>query len=153
MTTERVRTTSWKGEIPVHYLYTFGLAGERFFREVKERGAFVGARCEVCRVTYVPPWIFCERCFAELNDLCDVGTRGTVETFTRCFERADGTRLAKPEIVAYVRIDGTGGGLVHRLTGVAERDVKIGMKVEALFAEPSRRCGGIGDILGFRPVY
>lgn len=151
MTYETMKKT-WEGEIPVHYLYTFGLAGERFFREVKERGVFVGTKCTACDVTYVPPRVYCERCFADLCDYVDVGTRGTVETFTFCKEKADGTKLQKDEVIAYIKIDGTDGGLVHRLDGVDRKGVKIGMTVEAVFQESSKRCGGIGDIIGFRPA-
>lgn len=151
MTTD-IKAKRWEGEIPVHYLYTFGLAGEKFFREVKERGTFVGTRCEKCQVTYVPPRIYCERCFAELGQYIDVGTRGRVETFTVCHEAADGTRLAKPQIVACVRIDGTDGGLVHCLSGVKPGEVRIGMQVEAVLALPAKRTGGLGDILSFRPA-
>lgn len=150
--TQEIRTKKWEGNIPVHYLYTFGLAGEKFFREIKDRGMFVGTKCDACNVTYVPPKIYCERCFAELAQYVDVGMNGTVETFTVCREAADGTHLPEPELIAYVRIDGTDGGLVHRLTGLKRDAVKIGMKVEAVFADPVKRTGGIGDVLGFRPV-
>jgi len=142
----------WEGEIPVHYLYTFGLAGEKFFREIKDHGTFVGTHCDKCDVTYVPPRIYCERCFAELQNYKDVGTKGTVETYTVCHESLEGKRLSKPEIIACVRIDGTGGGLVHRLSGVEPSKIKIGMKVEAVLADSAKRTGTINDILHFRPL-
>lgn len=150
--TNEVKTKKWDGEIPVHYLYTYGLAGENFFRAVKDKGTFVATRCTKCNVTYVPPRIYCERCFAELTNYSDVGTKGTVETYTVCHESLEGKRLQKPEIIAGVRIDGTDGGLVHRLAGIEPGNVKIGMKVEAVFAEPAKRTGAITDILHFRPI-
>lgn len=145
------RTKTWEGEIPVHYLYTYGLAGEKFFREIKDRGVFVATRCDACNVTYLPPRIYCERCFAELNFYHDVGKKGSVETFTICHEAADGSRLEEPQVIAYIRIAGTDGGIIHKIANVREGDIKIGMNVEAVFAEPSKRTGSITDILYFRP--
>ena len=142
----------WEGEIPVHYLYTYGLAGERFFREIKEKGTFIGTRCDKCNVTYVPPRIYCERCFTELNNFKDVGTKGSIETYTVCHESLEGKKLTQPEIIACVKIDGTDGGLVHRLSGVEPSKVKIGMKVEPVFVDPPKRTGAITDILHFRPL-
>ena len=145
---QEIKTKKWDGEIPVHYLYTYGIAGEKFFREIKDKGTFVATKCDKCNVTYVPPRIYCERCFAELKDYKDVGTKGTIETYTICSESLDGKRLPKPEIIACIRIDGTDGGLIHRLSEPS----KIGTKVEAVFAEPSKRTGSINDILYFRPL-
>ncbi len=147
-----IKTKVWEGEIPVHYLYTFGIAGEKFFRAIKERGVFTSSRCESCDVTYLPPRTYCERCMAELTEQKDAGSKGVVGTFTICHEAQDGSRLKEPQILAQVTIDGSDGSIIHRLSGVTADAVKIGMKVEAVFAEPSKRSGGIGDILHFRPV-
>jgi uncharacterized OB-fold protein len=147
-----VKTKKWEGEIPVHYLYTCGIAGERFFREIKDNGKFVGTKCEKCNVTYVPPRIYCERCFAELNKYLDVGTKGTVESYTLCKEAADGTKLSKPAAIASIRLDGTNGGLIHRIGGIDPENIKIGMRVEAVFTEKSKRTGHINDVLHFRPI-
>lgn len=149
---KEIITKKWEGEIPVHYLYTYGLAGEKFFREIKDRGTFVATKCDKCNVTYVPPRIYCERCFAELGNYKDVGTKGTVETYTICHESLEGKRLSKPEVIACVRIDGTDGGIVHRLAVNDRAKVKIGMKVEAVFADTAKRTGNISDILHFRPI-
>lgn len=147
-----IKTKKWEGEIPVHYLYTYGIAGEKFFREIKDNGKFVGTKCEKCNVTYVPPRIYCERCFAELGNYFDVGTKGTVETYTLCAESFDGTKLSKPVGIAGIRIDGTQGGLVHRISEIEPKNIKIGMRVEAVFAEKSKRTGHISDISHFRPA-
>lgn len=150
MSTE-IQTKSWHGEIPVHYLYTYGVAGEKFFRELKERGVFVATRCEACNVTYLPPRIYCERCFAEISGkYIDVATQGTLETFTVCHEGVDGLPLARPQFLGFIRIDGTNGGIVHKISVIRQSDLKLNMKLEAVFEEPSKRIGAISDILHFR---
>jgi uncharacterized OB-fold protein len=140
---------AWPGELPVTSRYTFGMAGERFFRAIKEEGKIYGSRCATCEITYVPGRQFCERCMDELNEWLDVGTQGEVHTFTLLYENLDGSTREEPEIVAFVRIGD--GGIVHRLDDVNYEEVTIGMTVEAVFKPKSKRQGSILDIQHFRP--
>lgn len=144
--------TSWKDKIPVNYIYTAGIAGEKFFREIKDNARIVGIKCDKCEVTYVPPKIYCERCFNRLENYIDVGTKGTVHTFTICYENVDGTKKEEPTIIAMVKIDGTDGGLIHWLGEVHPKEVKIGMSVEAIFKAKEEREGSILDIKYFKPI-
>lgn len=141
---------AWRGEMPVVSRYTAGLAGERFFRAVKDEGRILGTRCTQCDRTYVPATIFCERCLGKLEEWVDVGTRGQVHTYTLLYEDLDDARLDTPEIVAFVRLGN--GGLVHRLGEVEAEAVTIGMPVEAVFKPADERDGSILDIVYFRPV-
>lgn len=150
--TKNIDMTSWKGKIPLNYIYTVGIAGERFFREIKDNAKFVGTKCDKCNVIYVPPKIYCERCFNRLENYIDVGTKGTVHTFTICYENVDGTKKEEPTIIAMVKIDGTDGGLIHRLCEVDPKEVKIGMTVEAIFKTKEEREGSILDIKYFKPI-
>jgi uncharacterized OB-fold protein len=149
------RTTDvshWEGQIPMSYVYTVGRAGEKFFREIIN-GKIFGARCDPCNITYVPPRTYCEKCFARLEDhYVDVGTKGTVHTFTQCHETYDGRKKDPPSIVAMIRIDGTQGGLVHWIGGTDFESVCFGMPVEAVFKAKKDRVGSILDIKHFRPA-
>jgi len=141
----------WPGQIPMSYIYTAGRAGEKFFREIMN-GRILGARCDSCEITYVPPRTYCEKCFARLEDrYVEVGTKGQVHTFTLCYQSFDGTRRETPSIVAIIRIDGTDGGLVHWLGEVEFKEVYIGMPVEAVFKSEGEREGSILDVKYFKP--
>ena len=141
---------SMLGDLPVVSRYTFGLAGERFFRAIKDSGRILGSRCPDCDRTYVPATIFCERCLGELDEWVDVGTSGFVQTFTLLYENYDGTYRETPEVIAFVRLGD--GGLIHRLDEIAHEDVCIGMEVEAVFESEEERVGSILDITHFRPI-
>ncbi len=141
---------AWLGELPVTSRYTFGLAGERFFRAIEEEGRILGSRCHRCERTYVPATAFCERCLGELDEWVDVGTLGEVYTYTLLYENLDGTQRESPEIVAFVRL--ADGGLVHRLGEVEPEAIVIGMPVQAVFKPAAQREGSILDILYFRPL-
>jgi len=142
----------WHGTMPVQYLYTAGVAGERFFQTLRRKGVFAVTTCAECQVTYLPPRLYCERCFADLSEAwAEVAPSGRVHTYTVVHEDQDGRPLDPPQVVAFVRIDGTSGGLIGRLLHLRPQDVQVEMPVDAVLAPPRRRRGGMDDIAGFAP--
>jgi uncharacterized OB-fold protein len=141
---------SWQGNLPVTSRYTFGLAGEKFFRTIKDEGKIFGTRCPKCERVYVPAVLFCERCLSELDEWIDVGTNGEVHTFTLLYQNFDGTPRDDPEIIALISLGD--GGIIHRLEKIDPENIKIGMAVKAVFKPSDQRQGSILDILHFEPV-
>lgn len=141
--------TAWFGNLPVTSRYTFGIAGERFFRAIMDDGKILGTKCSRCERIYVPATLFCERCFGKLEDWVDVGTTGEVHTFTLLYNNFDGSPRDTPEVIAFISLGD--GGLIHRLGGVDPEDIEIGMKVEAVFKDKDDREGSILDIVYFKP--
>jgi uncharacterized protein len=139
------------GSMPVSHRYTAGLAGERFFRALRDRAVFLATRCEACGVTYCPARAFCERCLAGLDNDVEVGPGGTLESFTVVHLGLDGERLDPPPLVGLIRLDAADSLLVHRLDGSVRADLRIGMRVEAVFEEPARRRGHLDDVRHFTP--
>lgn len=142
----------WYGNMPLESEYTVGIAGERFFRTLKDEGVFVGTVCPNCDLIYVPPSIYCERCFTELEEWVEVPSKGEVYTFTILTRSLEGEPLEKPDVLALVRLEGTHGGFVHRLEEVELEEVEIGMAVEAVLKPAEAREGSILDIIHFRPL-
>ncbi len=140
---------AWYGSLPVPSRYTYGLAGERFFRALKDDGAILGSYCPDCDHTYVPATVFCERCLGELNDWRDMGLVGELHTFTVLHIGYDGALLEKPEVVGLVSFGD--GGLVHRLKADPD-ELYIGMPMQAVLKPKTKREGSILDIEGFKPV-
>lgn len=130
--------------------YTYGIAGERFFREIKDNAKITGAKCQKCNLIYVPPRIYCERCFEGLEEWCEIENKGEIHTYTISWVDLDGFRLKEPVILALVKFDGVYGGLVHKVEEISADNVKIGMKVSAVFKE--KRKGSILDIKYFKPI-
>ncbi len=148
------RARAVRDNLPFTSLYTMGLAGEKFFRALKEEGKILGTRCEACDIAYVPGRLYCERCFAHLDDDAwfDAGTTGHVHTFTVMHIDLDGSPLETPRILAFVEIGETDGGIVHDLGEVDPEQVYFGMPVEAVLKPPDERTGSITDILYFKPI-
>lgn len=143
----------WPGHMEVdHFHYTAGLAGELFFRALRDEGKLLGSRCQACGIAYLPPRIYCERCFAKLDEFVDVGLRGQVRTFTIARIDKEGHRLEPPEVRALISFGEDVTDLLHLLGEVEPEDVYIGMEVEPVLKPPEEREGKITDILYFRPV-
>lgn len=148
--TNPLKTRHWLGNMEAHYVYTLGVAGERFFKELKENGRIMGAKCPRCGIVYVPPRMYCEKCFAKLEEWVDVGRKGVIHTFTIATLDIDGKKLEKPEIYALIKFESAHGGIIHK---IGETDtVFIGMKVEAVLKPLEERNASINDIAYFRPV-
>ena len=143
---------NWRGDMPTQGRYTAGIAGERFFREIKEKAQFLATVCLDCDITYMPPRLYCEQCFAHLDEWIEVEPLGHVHTFTILHRNLDEEPLPEPRVLAFVTLDDTDGGLVHYLGEVEAEDVYLGMAVEAVFKDEDEREGSINDIEYFRPV-
>ena len=140
---------AWRGNLPVTSRYTYGIAGEKFFRTLKDEGKIMGTVCNNCGRTYVPATAFCERCLSELTEWVDVGLVGELHTFTLVFVDYDGNPLDEPERVGFIKFGD--GGIVHKLE--AEPDtLEIGIKMEAVLKPKNKRTGSILDIEHFKPV-
>lgn len=142
----------WSGNIPVSYVYTAGLAGERFFRELRDKERLIGTACSKCRTVYLPPRLYCERCFKELQKWKAIPKKGMVHTYTQSYLDLDGNQLPIPVTVAFITFKGVSGGLIHKLDEVHPEELKIGLKVTPVFEDKKTRAGSILDIKYFRPV-
>lgn len=132
------------------YIYTSGLAGERFFVALRDSGRLLASRCKACGLDYLPPRIFCEDCFAELKEFVDIPAEGRVAAFTVAHLDRTGAKLDPPQLWAFVTFERIRGGLVHRL--LTPRDAaRPGMRVRARLKPRDARTGTILDIEGFEP--
>jgi uncharacterized OB-fold protein len=142
----------WYGELPVKSLYTVGIAGEKFFRHLKDKGKFLGVRCSNCEIVYVPPKIYCERCFNELTEYLEVSDCGSLESFTCLYIGLDGKPLKEPILVGLINLDGSNTYLVHKLGECSIEELCLGMRVCAVLKPKEERQGDINDILYFKPT-
>jgi uncharacterized OB-fold protein len=141
----------WEGHIPIRHRYTPGVAGEAFFRALKDRGEFLASRCDSCGVTYCPARLFCERCFAGPFEAdVQVGPGGTLMAFSIGHVGIEEEPLDEPRAVGLVRLDGADTVLMHFLVEAGE--LRAGMRVEPVFEAKSKRTGSILDVRGFRPA-
>ncbi|MBM4249529.1 MAG: Zn-ribbon domain-containing OB-fold protein [Euryarchaeota archaeon] len=139
-------------ETGLSYTWSAGVAIGTYLEGLKE-GRLLGVRCRPCSRIMVPPRLFCEECFRTVDEFVPVRDTGTVNTFAICYIRTDASRQKKPQLPAVIELDGAskGMGILHLLGEVRPADVKIGMKVRAVWKPARERRGDITDIRYFRP--
>ena len=145
------RSRQVSGDIPIYHRYTLGVAGERFFKAMRDDRQLLASPCPKCQDRLLPPKMYCERCFEETSDdWVAVDGPGYVRSFTVVHKSLDEEPLDPPVIIALVSWEGVRGGLVHRIEGVTPDQVTMGMAVEPEWAE--QRVGALSDISHFRAV-
>ena len=137
------------------YNWDCGVAIGRYLDELKN-GKIIGKKCNSCKRIMLPPRMFCEICFCPTDDWVYVEDTGTINTFSICNVHWDASRVKEDEtypIPAVIEIDGAseGMGILHHIKEVEPEDVKIGMKVKAVWKPAEERTGDIRDIEYFKP--
>lgn len=138
------------------YAWDTGVAINRYLSELK-KGKIIATNCNKCNRTMLPPRLFCELCFVTSNNWVHVQDTGTVNTFSICYVNWDASRIKEgedPYLPAVIEIDGAtaGMGIMHLLGEVEPDQIKIGMKVKAVWKEEAERTGSITDIKYFKPL-
>ncbi|HSG28277.1 MAG TPA: Zn-ribbon domain-containing OB-fold protein [Candidatus Krumholzibacterium sp.] len=150
----KVLTTEWQPNL--QYAWDNGVAIGRYLAELKN-GRIIGRACYECDRIMLPPRMFCELCFRPTDEWVYVKDTGVINTFSIAKVNWDASRRTPEEgplLPAVIEIDGAskGMGIMHMLGEVAPEDIKVGMKVKAVWKPAAERTGAITDILYFKPV-
>lgn len=150
-----------EGKIPtvkhrprIKYLWSAGVAMSRFLEGLKE-GKIVGSTCKKCDRIMVPPRAFCEQCFKPVDGYTYVKDTGTINTWSVSYIAGDASRIKEPILVAVIDLDGAskGMGILHLLGEIGDwKQIKFGMRVQAVWKSPEERTGAITDIKYFKPL-
>lgn len=140
--------------ISASFSWSVGKYMDRYIKELKNK-KFFGVKCPKCGNIYLPPRMICGSCFTKMDEWVEVSDKGTVESFTIGYVRLDREEgglkdLEKPEIIGLIKHDGTDSCLVHRLDEVKPEDVKVGMRVQAVWSDEPE--GNLGDVKYYKPI-
>jgi uncharacterized protein len=137
----------------LRYSWASGVAVSRFLSELKN-GRLIARKCNKCKRIMIPPRMFCEDCFRDTDEWVYVKDTGVVNTYSIAHVGSDASRLSNPLFVVVIDIDGASElmGFLHLLGEVAEKDIKVGMKVKAVWKPAEERSGSILDIKYFKPL-
>jgi uncharacterized OB-fold protein len=97
-------------------------------------GRLVGKRCDVCNLVYFPPRNgTCPRDGALLGDDVELPATGTITTFCVVNVPFLGQAITPPYVAASIMLDGADLAFQHLIQEIAAEDVRIGMRVEAVW--------------------
>ncbi len=140
-----------EGKMALPYSYFAGRVGSKFITTIRDQKKIMGVKCPTCGIVYLPPRQVCDKDFTDIRDnWVDVGTEGKVTNFT--VVRYDDKHLPRkaPFVLALIKLEGADTPFMHIVEECPIENVKIGMKVEAVFAE--KTTSTILDIDHFKPA-
>jgi len=114
------------------------------------QGKILGRKCGACGSVYVPAVSYCRKCFLDIQDLVEVGTRGTVRTFTVNLADVRGNPVDEPQVLGCFQLEGSDSWIMGSLVIDDWRKVRVGMPVRIRFRE--ERKGELADIECWEPV-
>ena len=131
--------------------HTASLPESRFLRALEE-GKLVGARTGHGGKVYFPAREADPATGQQLDEFVELPDKGTVTTFAIINIPFAGQRIKPPYVAAYVLLDGADIPFLHLVTEIDAADVRMGMRVEAVW-KPREEWGlGIDNIDYFRPT-
>ncbi|BBH18494.1 DNA-binding protein [Nocardioides baekrokdamisoli] len=136
--------------VSLDYVYAASPEESAFFRGMAE-GRILGQRCPVCRKVYVPPRGACPVDGVPTTDEVELAGSGTVTTFCIVNVPFLGQRITPPYVSAYVLLDGADIAFLHLIQGIDAHDVRMGMRVEAVWKPREEWGTTIENILHFQP--
>ncbi len=131
--------------------HTASLPESTFLRALEE-GRLVGARTGENGKVYFPAREADPATGQQLTEFVELPDKGTVTTFAIINIPFAGQRIKPPYVAAYVLLDGADIPFLHLVTEIDAADVRMGMRVEAVW-KPREEWGlGIDNIDYFRPT-
>lgn len=131
--------------------HTASLPESAFLRGLEE-GKLLGARTGKTGKVYFPPKEADPATGLELDEFVELPDKGTVTTFAVINIPFAGQRIKPPYVAAYVLLDGADIAFLHLIQEIDAADVRMGMRVEAVW-KPREEWGlGIDNIEYFRPT-
>ena len=130
---------------------------ETTFLKALEEGKLLGARTRHGRdgqpgKVYFPPKEADPATGLELDEFIELPDKGTVTTFAVINIPFPGQRIKPPYVAAYVLLDGADIPFLHLVTEIDPADVRMGMRVQAVW-KPREEWGlGIDNIDYFKPT-
>lgn len=138
---------------PTRLEYEYTATGSHAeFLENLAQGRLIGRRCPRCQKVYVPARGSCPRCGIETAETVEVSDRGTVTTFCVVRVPSENIDVKLPYVAAHILLDGADLPVFALIQECEVEDVRIGMRVEAVWAPKENWGPTFENIRYFRPT-
>lgn len=147
---EGVEPAELKSGIAVPYHWWAGDTASRFLTSIRDEKKILGLKCFQCNKVLLPPRKNCPFCFAENKEWIELSNEGTLVTFTVAHRQLAALQQKAPVVFGLIKLDGADTSLLHIIGEADDNELKIGMRVRAVFADD--KPGNIMGIKYFKPV-
>jgi len=131
--------------------HTASLPETAYLKALKE-GKLLGARTGATGKLYFPAREADPATGKVLDEFVELPDKGTVTTFAIINIPFAGQRIKPPYVAAYVLLDGADIPFLHLVSDIDAADVRMGMRVEAVWRPREEWDFGIDNIEYFRPT-
>ena len=131
--------------------HTASLPETAYLKALKE-GKLLGARTGATGKLYFPAREADPATGKVLDEYVELPDKGTVTTFAIINIPFAGQRIKPPYVAAYVLLDGADIPFLHLVSDIEAADVRMGMRVEAVWRPREEWDFGIDNIEYFRPT-
>jgi hypothetical protein len=140
-------------ETTIHlpYHYVAGDARVRYLQALKDK-KILGSKCSKTGKVLVPPLVSSAESFAPADEIVELSDKGCVTTFCVVNIPVIGRNLEIPYVAASVALDGADISIFALIQECKPEDVRMGMRVEAVWKPDGERQGDHEDIQYFRPT-
>jgi uncharacterized protein len=137
--------------VRLRYEHTTSREESAYLRGLAE-GRFVGQRCPACGKVYIPPRGACPTDGVPTAEEVELPGTGVVTTFCVVNVPFPGQRVKPPYVAAAVLLDGADIPFQHLILGCEPGEVRMGMRVAAVW-KPRERWGTTAENIDhFRPT-
>ncbi|HUP99712.1 MAG TPA: OB-fold domain-containing protein [Aeromicrobium sp.] len=136
--------------VSLDYRYAASPEESAFFRGLAE-GRILGQRCPACQKVYVPPRPACPVDGVPTAEEVELGQTGTVTTFCIVNVPFLGQKIEPPYVSAYILLDGADIALQHLILELPADEVRMGMRVKAVWRPEAEWGTTIENISHFAP--
>jgi uncharacterized OB-fold protein len=133
------------------YTFTAGTATTRFLKGIAEK-RILGERCGVCGKVYVPPRGSCPTDGVATTEQVELPDRGIVTTFCVVNLQFYGQAMEVPYVCATVLLDGADIGLFGLVQEIPFDQVRMGMRVEAVWVDDAELGPTMTNIRWWKPT-
>jgi len=149
--TQETSVTGIVVPIELDYLYAASPEESLFYTSLKE-GRLVGQRCPQCGKVYIPPRSACPADGTPTAEEVPLPDTGTVTTFCIVNVPFLGQRITPPYVSAYILLDGADIAFLHLILDIPAEEVRMGMRVKAVWKPKDEWGTTIENISHFAPT-
>ncbi len=137
---------------PVNLDYRFTASDHttRFLNSIKN-GQFIGSQVKPGSPVYVPPRPICPETGLQANEFVDLPDTGIVHWFTIVHIPIPDNPIKPPFVVANILLDGADITFLHLISGCANENIEIGMRVKAVWKPEDKRSLSPANVRFFAP--
>jgi uncharacterized OB-fold protein len=137
--------------VRLHYEHTASPGESEFLRGLAA-GRLLGQRCPACGKVYIPPRAACPTDGVPTAEEVELPDTGTVTTFCVVNVPFRGQRVPTPYVAASIVLDGADIPFQHLILGCEPDEVRMGMRVAAVWKPRGQWDTTVENIDHFRPT-